>query len=389
YECLTKIQIDKSQILSMPTMIIDANGDYIEHYEYFCKNGRINGCSWLKRYIFPKTYDLLPEYEKNDNIGPIKINLNILSPRDLAETIVLYKLGHLEGADLQLSLLTKFFTYLKLKVPTPDINQMFAEKTIDDELTNFLTENSEGEHWVKGTIKAARSAFNTFREIEDSYNLLSHKEISDLTKEDKISEITKIGGTAIIDFSIFGAINVPPKVKQLVVAYLATFLYEQFTRYAAASISNKKHIRRYLLFIIEEAQNFIPDISYPIPNSLAKSKLALIATQGRKFGLCLCLVTQRPSFVDRIVLSMCNSFFIHRLSPEDISYTQKASGGLPKNMVAKLTKLPRGELFFMGQINFVDFPLHIKVSLKDRNIPHEMGTTNLIEDLKKLRYGEF
>ncbi|MHA1252051.1 MAG: helicase HerA domain-containing protein, partial [Candidatus Helarchaeota archaeon] len=38
YECLTKIQIDKSQILSMPTMIIDANGDYIEHYEYFCKN---------------------------------------------------------------------------------------------------------------------------------------------------------------------------------------------------------------------------------------------------------------------------------------------------------------------------------------------------------------
>jgi len=386
YESLTKIKVDETRMISVPTMIIDANGDYLEYYEYFCKKKQINSCSWLKRYVFPNIYKYIPNDEKNENLGQIKIDLNILNSRDLAETIILYKLGHLEEADLQISLLTRFFTNLESRSPRPDINQLFTEESIIRELNDFLNEENEKQSWAAATVKAAISALGTFKEVESNYNLLSNKQASDLTSKNMIAEITKNGGTAIIDFSIKGAANVMPKVKQLVVAYLATFLYEIFSRYAVESLGDLRYARRYLFFIIEEAQNFIPDISYPIPNSLAKSKLALIATQGRKFGLCLGLVTQRPSFVDRIVLSMCNSFFIHRLSPEDISYTQKASGGLPPEMVSKLTRLPKGEAFFLGQTNFVNFPLHIKITHEDRKIPHEMGSTNLVKDLKQLRY---
>ena len=57
-------------------------------------------------------------------------------------------------------------------------------------------------------------------------------------------------------------------------------------------------------------------------------------------------------------------------------------------MVSKLTKLPRGEAFFLGQTNYVNFPLHIKITKDDRVISHEMGTTNLIKDLKNIRYGD-
>ena len=120
---------------------------------------------------------------------------------------------------------------------------------------------------------------------------------------------------------------------------------------------------------------------------LAKNKLSLIATQGRKFGLSLCLITQRPSFVDKIVLSMCNTFFIHRISPGDVSYVDSITGGLPSSIANRVTRLGQGELILTGQMNKVPFPLLLHIP--GRIVPHTAGTTNVIKTLYKLRKGGF
>jgi hypothetical protein len=163
-------------------------------------------------------------------------------------------------------------------------------------------------------------------------------------------------------------------------SYLAAILYTRFTYY---KIGREE---RYLVFIIEEAQNYVPNLSvYDVGYSLAREKLAIIATQGRKFGLSLCLISQRPSFVDPVVLSMCNSFFIHRVSPQDVSFVERATGGLPASLARRLTQLEQGELIVHGQMNKVPIPFLIKAPPRNPDIGHRYGTTNVLEGLRRLR----
>ena len=54
--------------------------------------------------------------------------------------------------------------------------------------------------------------------------------------------------------------------------YIVT-AFNEFTKYKIEEDG------RYLIFLIEEAQNFAPDTSYPCGSSLAKNKLSLIATR--------------------------------------------------------------------------------------------------------------
>jgi hypothetical protein len=134
---------------------------------------------------------------------------------------------------------------------------------------------------------------------------------------------------------------------------------------------------------MEEAQNYCPNLSvYNVGYSLAREKLSQIATQGRKFGLSLCLISQRPSFIDPIVLSMCNTFFIHRISPEDIPFVKRACGGLPSALERRLTTLERGEVIVTGQMNVVPFPLLVNVP--SREIPHTFGKTDVLAALKRM-----
>jgi len=85
---------------------------------------------------------------------------------------------------------------------------------------------------------------------------------------------------------------------------------------------------------------------------------------------------------------MCNTFFIHRLSPEDVNYVKSVTGGLPSTFSNKLTSLPQGELIVSGQMNKVPFPLLIKIKKSDRTVIHTAGSTNVVERLGALRKGE-
>lgn len=84
---------------------------------------------------------------------------------------------------------------------------------------------------------------------------------------------------------------------------------------------------------------------------------------------------------------MCNTFFIHRISPDDVSYVRTATGGLPSSLETRLTRLTQGHMIVTGQMNKLPFPLMISIPKTDRIVPHPMGTTDVISTLKKLREG--
>jgi len=369
-EKLASIPVAANRTVSFPMLIIDAHGDYLEYARHRARGKDLGAVDSVTRYVFPDAWRRLQAAGPVERLKPIGINLDNLEPRDLAELIVQYYGG--AGSELQIHGLER--TLQEMLEQGYALKQLFTSSY--DRLTAHIEakDTRELHQMAKGAILRALSKF---KEAEDKHQLFSQESL--LQEEKWVDELTRQGDIALIDFSAEGAPGVELPMKQLVMTYLAAVLFASFTRYKVQGED------RYLLFVIEEAQNFCPDPSYPVGATLAKTKLSAIATQGRKFGLGLCLISQRPSFVDGIVLSMCNTFFIHRVSPEDVSFVRTVTGGLPPGLLARLTKLSRGEIIITGQMSKVPFPLVVRVEKEDRKVAHPAGTTEVIKNLARLR----
>ena len=96
------------------------------------------------------------------------------------------------------------------------------------------------------------------------------------------------------------------------------------------------------VIVMEEAHNFIKrynDSSEEISTSqLCTEALEKIAKEGRKFGLSLTLLSQRPSELSPTVLSQCNTFLLHRIvNDRDQELVRRL---VPDNIGGLLQELP-------------------------------------------------
>ena len=104
-----------------------------------------------------------------------------------------------------------------------------------------------------------------------------------------------------------------------------------------------------ILLVCEEAHRYVPNRG-EAQYEAAQEAIRRIAKEGRKYGIGLLLVSQRPSEVEATVLSQCNSWIILRIANDADREHVKAI--LPDSM-AGLTKmlsgLRRQEAIFVGQ----------------------------------------
>lgn len=78
----------------------------------------------------------------------------------------------------------------------------------------------------------------------------------------------------------------------------------------------------HLVIALEEAQNYAPSNR----STLCKDLLVDIARTGRKYGLHILLLSQRPRFIDQTILSQCGcGLFFHLPNPEDVEYVMSAA----------------------------------------------------------------
>jgi hypothetical protein len=374
-EELVKIPAGENTTLSIPMVIIDANADYIDYHEYFKKRGRFGSCPSVTRYVFPNS-PIMKTYQSH--VRPIAINLNNLSLRDLAELIVTYYSGGQKN-ELQVAGIEILIDNMIARgdITEGNFQNVFTNPDAFDRARARLAALSHRNTPIhSATAAAIQRGLNKFREIENQHGLLSAKPSME---NDFIDDLTSNREIAIIDFSADGAPGIPLSVKQLVISYISSILFRRFTYYKT------ERQERYLIFLIEEAQNYCPNLSrYDVGYSLAREKMGMIATQGRKFGLSLGLVSQRPSFIDPVVLSMCNTFFIHRIAPDDMSFIVRACGGLPSSLERRLTRLELGEVIVNGQMNVTPFSMVIKIPRRKTVPEHEAGKTEVLKALKRL-----
>jgi hypothetical protein len=116
-----------------------------------------------------------------------------------------------------------------------------------------------------------------------------------------------------------------------------------------------------VVVILEEAHRFAPPRS--VRNTLSLGIVSRIAGEGRKFGVYLVVITQRPSKVDPDVLSQCNSQIILRLvNQRDIQSVLAASEALSDELGSLIPTLDVGEGIVVGPIT----PLPLVIRLRDR-----------------------
>ncbi len=131
--------------------------------------------------------------------------------------------------------------------------------------------------------------------------------------------------------SILNLKGLAPGVQQLVVASVAQRLFE----------ARKTGLVSPHLFVLEEAHNFCPERH--LSQAASGEILRTIASEGRKFGMGLSVVSQRPAKVDKNVLSQCNTQIILKVTnANDLKAISKSVENLPSGIENEIQALQVG-----------------------------------------------
>ena len=128
----------------------------------------------------------------------------------------------------------------------------------------------------------------------------------------------------------------------IIVSYIAKEVLDDRKR---VIINEGRHRAKPIFMIFEEAHLIAPQSR----KTRAKYYLSRIAREGRKFGVGLCLVSQRPKTLDAETLSQCSNLIISKLiEPTDQKHVQMASESLSEDLIRQLTSLNIGEAIILG-----------------------------------------
>ncbi|MFA5935067.1 MAG: DUF87 domain-containing protein [Candidatus Paceibacterota bacterium] len=191
------------------------------------------------------------------------------------------------------------------------------------EAKNKLTESKQDSHLkILNKIETLKS------DKRFSFLLRPDDEIKDNLHE-IISDILRIPGKgkpiSIIDLS-----GIPSDVVDVVVSVLCRLIFD-------FALWNEKRIQTPLFLVCEEAHRYVPkkDEAAFQPT---KQALSRIAKEGRKYGVGLCLVTQRASELSETILSQCNTIIALRMTnQQDQDFVRRA---LPDNVSSLVNTLP-------------------------------------------------
>lgn len=145
-----------------------------------------------------------------------------------------------------------------------------------------------------------------------------------------------------------------------------------------------------ILFICEEAHRYVPNHG-EAQYKEAQEAVRRIAKEGRKYGVGLMLISQRPSDVEATVLSQCNSWIILRLTNSNDQ--EHVSKFLPDSLVGLTKMLPsltRREAIFVGEAAALPSRIRIKKLTPDQlpdsnDISFIGGWTNEPTKIEKLK----
>lgn len=143
--------------------------------------------------------------------------------------------------------------------------------------------------------------------------------------------------------SVIDVSGVPSDITSTVVGIISRIVFDY-------AIWNKQmHNMRPILLVCEEAHRYLPSEKAGGFNA-ARDVLGRIAKEGRKYGISLGLITQRPSDLSQAILSQCGTILAMRLNNEvDKSYVKSAMPGGSRGFVKSISALRNRECIVVGE----------------------------------------
>jgi hypothetical protein len=109
--------------------------------------------------------------------------------------------------------------------------------------------------------------------------------------------------------------------------------------------------REPVLVVLDEAHNVCPQVPEGALLELATEHAVRIAGEGRKYGLYLLVVTQRPQKVHENVVSQCDNLALMRMnSLTDLDYVGEVFSHAPRGLLERAVAFRQGEALFAGKL---------------------------------------
>ena len=161
--------------------------------------------------------------------------------------------------------------------------------------------------------------------------------------------------------SIIDVSGVPSDVTSVVVAVLSRMVFDY-------AIWSRNETQRPILLVCEESHRYIPSSTIGSGQSVRKI-LERIAKEGRKYGVSLGLITQRPSDLAEGVLSQCGTIIAMRLNNDrDQDFVKAAMPEGSRGFIDSIPALRNRECIICGE--GVAIPIRIALdTLADEKRP--------------------
>lgn len=293
---------------NIPLLVIDPHGEYNTLRQPNDKPDDIKLMPkfGIKAKGYPKAIQEYSDQRINENAKPLKLSEK-LEPSDLV---------HMLPAKLTNNQLAMLHTATNgLSSGAMSFNELIAKLNLEENVAKFSL--------ISMIQQLSTSEF--FSSAHTPYN-----------------ELIQSGKCTIINLK-----GVEPVLQEIIVYKLFKDLFEE----------RKKGKIPPFFAIIEEAHNFIPEKNF----GEAKSSkiLRTVGSEGRKFGLGLCIISQRPARVEKNVLSQCTTQIILKVTnPNDLRAIMNSVEGVTTESENELINLPIGSAMITG---VVEMPLFVNI----------------------------
>ncbi|RWX78440.1 DUF87 domain-containing protein [Neorhizobium lilium] len=194
--------------------------------------------------------------------------------------------------------------------------------------------------------------------------MFSNNTINDTIME-TIAHIFRIPGDDR-PISTFQLAGIPSEVVNSVASILCRMAFE---------LALWSHGAIHMLVVCEEAHRYVPadrEVGfYPTVQAISR-----IAKEGRKYGVSLGIITQRPGELDQTILSQCSTLFAMRLSNErDQEIIKSAIPNSSISTTSFLSSIGNGEAIAFGEA--ISVPMRMKFArVEPRYLPKANGVAD-------------
>ncbi len=174
--------------------------------------------------------------------------------------------------------------------------------------------------------------------------------------------------------SIINLRGIPPHIQDVVVSHMLTKLFDE----------RKKNGIPPFMVVIEESHRYCPERGQG--GAISSEIIRTIASEGRKFGMGLAIVSQRPARVEKNVVSQCNTQIILKTTnPNDVKAIVASVEGLTQGAADEIQRLPIGMAIVSGLP--INAPLFVEIRV--RRSSHGGKAAKVIEGEDKIPAHKF